>query len=224
MHQSPLRKEVANVSEVRRRLVQTGDLSELMSRASLGMLAEVRESLHLQTIESFLVDHCTHAYGVSLVSRTGWKVVFSGDTVPCASVAEHAKDATVLIHEATFEEDMKAEAEFKRHSTVRDAVRIGTEANAYRTILTHFSQRHKNTLPPKHGLRGSCCFRSPKIPVIEADAHAGICVAFDLMSVNLSDLEMLPATVGPCQELFKHERGEMEDQGGDLVSPLVEVS
>ena len=35
---------------------------------------------------------------------------------------------------------MEAEALAKRHSLMREAVAIGAEAGAYRTILTHFSQ------------------------------------------------------------------------------------
>lgn len=105
------------------------------------MLNSILEKLNLINIESFLVDHCAHAYGISLMSHTGWKLIFSGDTVPCQAVLNHARDATLLIHEATFEEELKHEAEYKKHSTINDAIRIAKEANAYRTILTHFSQR-----------------------------------------------------------------------------------
>lgn len=55
--------------------------------------------------------------------------------------------------------------------------------------------------------------------MIEADASAGICMAFDLMSVNLSDLEMLPYTIEPCQGLFQQEQGEDEER--QLETPLV---
>jgi ribonuclease Z len=35
---------------------------------------------------------------------------------------------------------MEAEALAKRHSLMREAVAVGAEAGAFRTILTHFSQ------------------------------------------------------------------------------------
>ena len=35
---------------------------------------------------------------------------------------------------------MESEALAKRHSLMREAVAVGAEAGAYRTILTHFSQ------------------------------------------------------------------------------------
>lgn len=119
----------------------TMDARHVAHRGSLGMFASVKEALNLKSIDSFLVDHCHHAYGVSIISHAGWKVVFSGDTVPCNAIVEHAKGATLLIHEATFEEDMKEEALHKKHSTVSDAVAVAKQAGAYRTILTHFSQR-----------------------------------------------------------------------------------
>lgn len=65
-----------------------------------------------------------------------------------------AKGATVLIHEATFEDALESEALAKRHSLTREAVETGSRAGAYRTLLTHFSQRY------------------PKVPVV-ADIYCG---------------------------------------------------
>ena len=44
--------------------------------------------------------------------------------------------------QATFEDELIGEARAKRHSTTGEAVGIGQRAGAYRTILTHFSQRY----------------------------------------------------------------------------------
>ncbi len=44
--------------------------------------------------------------------------------------------------QATFEDELIGEAKAKRHSTTGEAVSIGQRAGAYRTILTHFSQRY----------------------------------------------------------------------------------
>jgi ribonuclease Z len=38
---------------------------------------------------------------------------------------EAGKHATLLIHEATLEDDMKAEAIIKKHSTTAEAVEVG---------------------------------------------------------------------------------------------------
>jgi len=48
--------------------------------------------------------------------------VASGDTRPCAQLAEIGRGATLLIHEATFEDGMAHEAVAKNHSTTSEAL------------------------------------------------------------------------------------------------------
>eukprot|EP00803_Ostreobium_quekettii_P004091 evm.model.scf_112.2 EVM.evm.TU.scf_112.2 scf_112:6839-12772(+) len=157
-----------------------------------------KKDLGLKAFESFAVKHCANAFGAKLVSTSGWKVVFSGDSRPCNETVEAAKDATLLIHEATFEDDLGDEAKAKKHSTTGEAVRVGAEAGAYRTILTHFSQRY------------------PKVPVFDDSFQASTCVAFDLMSVNLADLERLPMTNTPLKMLFAEEAAADGDTQPDV--------
>ena len=75
------------------------------------------------------------------------KLVYSGDTRPCEHLIAAGKDATVLIHEATFEDGMEKEAKKKRHSTVSQALEVGRKMNAHRVILTHFSARYSKSSP-----------------------------------------------------------------------------
>src|SRR5439155_18451816 len=75
-------------------------------------------------------------------ARPGRKLVVSGDTRPCAALAEAARQADVLIHEATFSDDEQARALETRHSTAREAGRVAREAKARRLVLTHLSSRH----------------------------------------------------------------------------------
>lgn len=67
----------------------------------------------LSRFESVLVAHCAHAYGLVLERAAGsegssssasggWKLVFSGDTRPCARLVGAAKGATLLIHEVSW--------------------------------------------------------------------------------------------------------------------------
>jgi ribonuclease Z len=51
---------------------------------------------------------------------------YSGDTRPCDKLIEAGKGATLLIHEATFEDDLIAEAVAKNHSTTTEAIDVGT--------------------------------------------------------------------------------------------------
>jgi ribonuclease BN (tRNA processing enzyme) len=71
-----------------------------------------------------------------------FKLVYSGDTRPCDLLSIIGYNATILIHEATFEDSKSIEAMNKKHSTISEAMKISRDMNAYRTILTHFSQRY----------------------------------------------------------------------------------
>jgi ribonuclease Z len=82
----------------------------------------------MQTVD---VIHCRWAYGVALNHSSGWKLVYSGDTRPCQKLVDIGRDATVLLHEATLEDDMMEEALAKRHSTTAEAVEIGKKRVFY---------------------------------------------------------------------------------------------
>ncbi|MCS7094129.1 MAG: ribonuclease Z [Candidatus Aenigmarchaeota archaeon] len=74
--------------------------------------------------------------------ESGLKVVYTGDTKPCDNVVELAKNADVLIHDATFSEE--DEDEQKYHSSVRDAAIIAKKAEVKKLILTHISRRYQS--------------------------------------------------------------------------------
>ncbi|KAL4809298.1 hypothetical protein BDV18DRAFT_131725 [Aspergillus unguis] len=103
----------------------------------------LREATGLQNILTTYVMHCRGSMAVSLVFDDGFKVSFSGDCRPSPSFAEIGKDSTVLIHEATFGDDMAGSALAKRHSTTGEALKVGREMRARAILLTHFSQRYQ---------------------------------------------------------------------------------
>ena len=71
--------------------------------------------------------------------RDGLNFVFSGDTMPCDSLAEASRGADLLICEATYaEDDMENQAREYGHMTYSQACSVGKEAK--RTVLAHFSQ------------------------------------------------------------------------------------
>ncbi|XP_062156167.1 tRNAse Z TRZ4, mitochondrial [Alnus glutinosa] len=173
----------------------------------LKRLKKVLSEAGLEALISFPVVHCPQAFGVVLKAAErinsvgkaipGWKIVYSGDTRPCPELIEASRGATVLIHEATFEDGMVEEAIAKNHSTTMEAVEVGNSAGAYRIILTHFSQRY------------------PKIPIFDETHMHKTCIAFDMMSVNVADLPVLPKVLPYLKLLFKNQM--IGDESNDVV-------
>jgi ribonuclease Z len=148
-------------------------------------------ALGMKSLQSVQVLHsCYHSYGVSLQSNQGWKLSYSGDTRPCEAFIQQALGSTILVHEGTFDNSLLKEAEAKKHSLTGEAIESGRRAKAYRTILTHFSQRY------------------PKIPVIDETFTSSTCIAFDLMTFNLCDIEDLPKIVEDVEFKFDNLKGD----------------
>lgn len=106
--------------------------------------------------------------------------------------------------QATFEDALLEEAIARNHSTTKEAVEVGDSANAYRIILTHFSQRY------------------PKIPVFDETHMHKTCIAFDMMSINIADLSVLPKVLPHLKLLFRNEM--VVDESDDVVDAVTAAS
>jgi ribonuclease Z len=79
-------------------------------------------------------------------ARPGRKIVYTGDTRPFPSLVQFAREADLLIHECTFDDDLVERAVEDRHSTPTQAAETARDAEVDQLILTHISARYNNTL------------------------------------------------------------------------------
>jgi len=157
----------------------------------------------LRRLCSVRVKHVIQSYGIVIEARTGWKLVYSGDTRPSPRLEEMGKDALVLVHEATFEDGAEKEAKARAHSTISEALEVGRNMKAYRTVLTHFSQRYPGT---------------PHLPMASPDMRNAV-LAFDYMHLCLAHLPWAPALVPVLLRAFPPPEvgADLNDGDGDEV-------
>ncbi|XP_046959324.1 ribonuclease Z, mitochondrial isoform X2 [Vanessa cardui] len=141
------------------------------------------------------VAHCPNAFGLAVDVTPHYKLTYSGDTIPCGELVNIGKNSTLLIHEATMEDELAGEARIKMHSTTSQAINIGREMNAKYTILTHFSQRYA---------------RLPRLNASILNDNNTVGIAFDNMQITMSDLELLPHMYAPLQLMFAEHCVELE--------------
>tara|TARA_B100000745_G_C20151895_1_gene394927 strand:- start:39 stop:1007 length:969 start_codon:yes stop_codon:yes gene_type:complete len=72
----------------------------------------------------------------------GRKLIYCTDTIFCEEAVELARNADILIHEATFAHQDSQLAFERLHSTSTMAAQVALGAKAKKLILTHFSPRY----------------------------------------------------------------------------------
>ncbi|CAD7705388.1 unnamed protein product [Ostreobium quekettii] len=132
-------------------------------------------------VEAIEVDHrpVVHAYGFALQAE-GQRVVFSGDTKPCKSLALAAKGADLLVHEvivATATADLMrasdSAAKIVAYHTRSDVVgKIAADAGVGCLALTHIA-------PPNVD-------RGRLMDDVAADYHGPAFIAEDLSTIDVS--------------------------------------
>lgn len=174
-------------------LISNGDL------INTALTNEHTTQMSINSISTCLVSHCPHSFGISIVTTNElsseiFKITYSGDTMPCNDLIELGMNSTILIHEATMEDELENEAKFKMHSTVSQAIEQGKKMNANYTILTHFSQRYA------------------KLPRIENFIENNVGIAFDNMQVSINDLYCLHNMYPTLKIMFSEHYVELEQK------------
>jgi len=91
-------------------------------------------------------EHDIQPSDVMGAPRPGRKVVYTGDTRPVIpALITHAKDADLLIHDATYDESEKKRATEFYHATAAQAGEAAAAANVRTLALTHISSRYTET-------------------------------------------------------------------------------
>uniref|UniRef100_A0A7M4F016 Zinc phosphodiesterase ELAC protein 2 n=1 Tax=Crocodylus porosus TaxID=8502 RepID=A0A7M4F016_CROPO len=158
------------------------------------LISSLLEKYGFAEFQTCKVRHCRNAFACSMIHNSGWKIVYSGDTMPCEALVKMGKDATLLIHEATLEDGLEVEAIEKMHSTTSQAIESGMKMNAKFIVLNHFSQRYA------------------KIPLFSEDFTEKVGIAFDHMQIRFSDFPTIPKLMWPLKALFAGDIVEMEDR------------
>ena len=138
----------------------------------------MKKATGLADLEACQVPHCWNAQAVSFTFPTGFKFSYSGDCRPSQNFVKIGKGSTVLLHEATFDDELQGDAEAKKHSTTSEAIGVGLAMGARRVILTHFSQRYqKIPMMDKLGLKHI------KLETAEENAESDIPVGIEVDSL-----------------------------------------
>lgn len=152
--------------------------------------SEEIDAYGLSSIVACQVTHCHQALAVVLKFPNGFSVAYSGDCRPSAEFARIGKGATVLIHEATFDNELEGDAIAKKHSTTANALWVAKKMEARRILLTHFSQRYQ------------------KIPVMDNSDDQIAIVAFDYMRCKVGDFAKVAEFRPALLKLYENEAGD----------------
>jgi ribonuclease Z len=187
------------------------DCRDLVHGQSSKLANVLEDELGISRIRTVPVAHCAHSYAVVLDGTSFGRVVYSGDCRPSRQLAAVALGADLLIHEATFEDGMEAEAVLKRHSTVGEALNVARDMQAKCIVLTHFSQRYPRIPPTSSNEKES--IDAPSLKVI---------FAFDYMRLTPGNLG-LAGRITPAVRLLYPEDTENEvtnNVGDDVIHAL----
>ncbi|CDW79345.1 zinc phosphodiesterase elac [Stylonychia lemnae] len=173
-------------------MIENHQPNHQVSQEMLRMLNEKMNITHMNAIE---VNHCVESFACLFGSPDFGRIFYSGDTLPCQTVINYGQNVKLLIHEATFDDALEADAKSKKHTTVGQAIEIARKCKPWRTVLTHFSPRYQ------------------KIGEIDKrHQEHRIMVAFDHLRFKLSYLEWAYKFLPIYSNFFTNESTDSEAQ------------
>jgi len=94
----------------------------------------------LGDFEVLLVKHGVPTFAIKIDD----KFVYTSDTAPYEPLIDFAKNCKLLVHEATFPDEMKQEAHIHYHSSPSDAATIASKADVEILLLFHLPPPFQN--------------------------------------------------------------------------------
>lgn len=126
-----IEKDTRNVDKAKAKAYGL-EQSPLLARAKLGLPIEIDG-------KKILPEDLTY-------TKKGIKISFVFDTRPCDEIPKLVKNSDYLIMEATFiYATHKDKAEEYDHMSARETAEIARDSQVKNLIITHFSQRYKDT-------------------------------------------------------------------------------
>ena len=110
----------------------------------------------------------------------------------------------MLIHEATFDSELKEDAILKKHCTVNEAIDIGKMMRAKHIILTHFSQRYPNLQD------------SSSISKVDDKEDIPVVFAFDGMVLRPKNIAKA-VEIKDCMRKFYSNKSQVEHEEQQLA-------
>ncbi|KAK9254123.1 hypothetical protein V1507DRAFT_497452 [Lipomyces tetrasporus] len=200
------------------------------------VFSDLSQSLDIATIRVVKAVHCLDSYSGSIEFHNGFKLSYSGDTRPNENFVDIGKNTSLLIHEATMDDPLLADAISKRHSTVSEALGVARQMNARNLFLTHFSQRYP--VSPRF-FAASAGERLSGIRELREDRHGmfllrnmsslfkedaenwnrslKLTLAYDGMIIKMKDMHKQGAWTDVLRFVFKNLLTEPEEESDDLV-------
>ena len=125
-------------------LVNNPIIADLIKGKDIAWNKNNLNSQQVQGMKNASIFHKIKAKDATFVEK-GKKFVYLLDSAYSKHLENFCKSADVLLCEATFADDMKEFASEFGHMTASQAATLAKKANVKKLIVTHFSQRYKDT-------------------------------------------------------------------------------
>lgn len=210
--------EVAKYEKLYRQysIIKLQDLlfEEQMTASVATAKRQAMAALSLSELVTVRVPHCRDSHGIVITTEGGEKIAYTGDTLFSDAFDRAGLDATLLIHEATMNDDLAEEAKEKRHSTISEAIRAGFNCKAKFTMLTHFSQRYAKVAPVDslQGTSASGDDKESEASQLAKYSENNVGYAFDFMNLELDQLWRAAKMKPLLETLFADDIQEMSEK------------